>query len=307
MRKSTLCAALPLGILAAAILIVAHERTGEARPAEVACAGADRVLRVYSAAACPPGETRVALQLGGPSSDSGRAGNVTQGSIGDLDRRVTALEDSATFAVVSDAGKPIFSVGRGGVRVFNSAGTDVADLVASSEGGAITTRSSYARLTATLKAEDSGTGFEVSDGGVPYLDLGRRPSGNHSLIIRNKTGAQMAAIGESRAGTGGLQVRDASGNLAVSIGVAEGKGRIVIDNAAGTSVAALRQGLAGGVLEMASSLGDPVVKMGTKSGFYGVVLTGPAAGCPYVPRSGLPGSYMLGCAGGPACGPEGGK
>jgi len=38
-----------------------------------------------------------------------------------------------------------------------------------------------------------------------------------------------------------------------------------------------------------------MVKMGV-NGTYGVVLTGPKAGFPYVPSSGLPGSYMLGCA-----------
>ena len=34
---------------------------------------------------------------------------------------------------------------------------------------------------------------------------------------------------------------------------------------------------------------------------YGAVLAGPTLGFPYVPASGLPGSYFLGCAGGDRC------
>ena len=42
--------------------------------------------------------------------------------------------------------------------------------------------------------------------------------------------------------------------------------------------------------------------MGTNGNRYGVVMALPQ-GLPYVPKSGLPGSYMLGCAPGPACVP----
>ena len=57
------------------------------------------------------------------------------------------------------------------------------------------------------------------------------------------------------------------------------------------------------MLAIANSAKDPVVKMGVNDNRYGVVLTGPRAGFPLVPRSGLPGSYILGCAGGSSCKP----
>jgi hypothetical protein len=40
------------------------------------------------------------------------------------------------------------------------------------------------------------------------------------------------------------------------------------------------------------------------NGAYGAVLAGPVLGFPHVPASGIPGSYLLGCAGGPACHPR---
>jgi hypothetical protein len=44
------------------------------------------------------------------------------------------------------------------------------------------------------------------------------------------------------------------------------------------------------------------VMMKTNNNRYGVVMALPP-GFPYVPKSGLPGSYILGCAGGPSCVP----
>ena len=40
-----------------------------------------------------------------------------------------------------------------------------------------------------------------------------------------------------------------------------------------------------------------MVKMGVAQDRYGIVLTGPKAGFPLIPGSGLPGSYIMGCAG----------
>jgi hypothetical protein len=52
--------------------------------------------------------------------------------------------------------------------------------------------------------------------------------------------------------------------------------------------------------------GNAAVRMGHNGNRYGIVLAGPVLGLPLVPRSGLPGSYFMGCAGGerPACVPS---
>ncbi len=78
--------------------------------------------------------------------------------------------------------------------------------------------------------------------------------------------------------------------------VADGRGTLNILNSIGHTVLTLTQGdTNGGALVIADPLGDTVVKMNT-NGRYGAALTGPAAGFPLITGSGLPGSYILGCA-----------
>ena len=61
----------------------------------------------------------------------------------------------------------------------------------------------------------------------------------------------------------------------------------------------------GGLLHIGNHAGPSAVKMGHNGHRYGIVMAGPIMGFPYVPRSGLPGSYFMGCASGerPACTP----
>ena len=82
-----------------------------------------------------------------------------------------------------------------------------------------------------------------------------------------------------------------------------GGGLFAIFNASAKPVAVLGQAAnSGGLLAIGDAKSEPRVKMGTKDNRYGVVLTFPL-GLPYVPKSGLPGTFMLGCAGGPSCVP----
>jgi hypothetical protein len=64
--------------------------------------------------------------------------------------------------------------------------------------------------------------------------------------------------------------------------------------------------IGGGLMDLATASGAAAVRMGHNGHRYGIVLAGPVLGFPYVPRSGLPGSYFMGCASGqkPACIPE---
>ena len=73
-------------------------------------------------------------------------------------------------------------------------------------------------------------------------------------------------------------------------------------NDAGISM--MEQGIGGGMLQIDSKDGA-VVKMGNVNNAYGIVMTGPRPGLPLVPKSGLPGSYFLGCKSDqrPACTP----
>ena len=140
---------------------------------------------------------------------------------------------------------------------------------------------------------------------VPRIELGRRPPGSYALRFPTKTGELIAGIGESPAGSGAMIVGDASGGKRASLSVgADGKGLIIIFNSAGVAIAALGEapGNTGGEFALGDSAGSPRVKMGTNGNRYGEVQALPR-GLPYVPKAGLPGSYMLGCAGGGSCVP----
>jgi hypothetical protein len=72
----------------------------------------------------------------------------------------------------------------------------------------------------------------------------------------------------------------------------------------GGGLSLLEAKIGGGLLDIADG-GDSAVKMGHVEHRYGIVLAGPVLGLPLVPKSGLPGSYFMGCAGEapPACAP----
>jgi len=133
--------------------------------------------------------------------------------------------------------------------------------------------------------------------------------------IRDTQHAEMQMMSEwlrtwfGRPGSGALVVGDRAGQARVTMTVAEtGGGAIGVYNTASTAVVSLSEGATrGGLLAIGDASGNPVAKMGVQDDRYGIVLTGPADLGPYIPSSGLPGSYLLGCAGGSGCGPKGGQ
>jgi len=114
----------------------------------------------------------------------------------------------------------------------------------------------------------------------------------------------VAAIGESKAQSGLVLIGDAQGSRKASITIADGKGILSLYNGDDKPILTFGEaiGNAGGSLVIGDVNSEPKVKMGSNGERYGAVLALPV-GVPYVPRSGLPGSYFLGCAGGRACVP----
>lgn len=239
----------------------------------------------------------------------------------DLERRITALEKVGPFIVTDKQGKEIFTVeslpNANVARVFNSKGVRVASFGSDELGGyfkavsADESRSGHFYFDKTF----AGLSFlesvpEKVDGDdelriVKRLDLGRGEGGNYSLRVNGKSEEQIAGIGESKAGSGAIVVGDPQVSKRASITVGDGdKGIIGIFTGDGNAVAAFGEAVGnnGGSLVLGDAKSEPRVKIGTNNLRYGVVLTLPQ-GLPYVPRSGLPGSYLLGCAGGPSCVP----
>ena len=243
--------------------------------------------------------------------------------LADLERRVTNLEAGELFTVVDRQGqgaKKLFSVtstnSSSTATLYDSGEVGVASMVATADGGYFTALAASGSARYALGADDTtlaglrfiesatGAGTVITSGDQMRIELGRQKSGNYGLGFPRGSG-ELAGIGESKAGTGLILVGDKEGNKRATIMTgAGGKGMIGIFNG---DIAVLAFGEAtgnsGGLLAIGNAGTEPRVKMGTNDNRYGVVMALPK-GLPYVPKSGLPGSFMLGCAGGPpACTP----
>ena len=141
----------------------------------------------------------------------------------------------------------------------------------------------------------------VLENGISHLDLGGR-KGQHALRVPALDGT-IAGIGESRTGAGALIVGNRRGQLRASLTAPDHYGMVGINGSSGHAILALSpKASGGGMLAIGTAQGDSAVKMGNNYEKYGVVMVGPRLGLPLTMGSGLPGSYFLGCAGGPVCG-----
>jgi hypothetical protein len=280
----------------------------------VVCVASDSVLHAATDRGCGAGAMPLAIERADKKSlnclDCGADPSAPPGlpndALAQLVSRLDKLRQSSLFTVVDPQGRPIFAVAPQRAILYNPAGAALAVISATANGGFFTGRSANGSPSVTVGASDTSAGVRISEEGVPYLDLGTLGSGTYALRFPSlkSSGEPLAAIGESRAGTGALVVSDLTGSRKATMTIADGKGALDLYNGDGTAVVSLTEGAsAGGLLAIGDGTGEPMVKMGVKDDRYGVVLTGPRAGFPLVPKSGLPGSYFLGCAGGEGCVP----
>ncbi len=278
----------------------------------VVCVGPDAVFRTPAAnGACRDGERRFVLApRDRKAKDAGCIGcdpwepkaKPADDPLADIERRIDALEHASLFEVIDKRGRLILSVAPERVFVYNGDELSVAGLLAIPKGGVLKAQSPDGARVVSLGAGGASGGLRVEEDGRPRVDLGRQPAGNYALRFPLNDGA-LAGIGESRAGSGVLLIADNSGRLQASMQLAGGKAALGVFGNDGTALLSLTEGRTGGLLALANRSGEGMVKMGVNNGRYGVVLAGPRAGFPLVPKSGLPGSYFLGCAGGEGCVP----
>ena len=313
LKRNFTIAAAAVAVVSLGTGVVAYHSHGQTSPAGdndvTVCIGADSVLRVPAAGICPNGSTLV--KLAGPDLEkpdppddetpggAKKPGESYEDQLADLENQIKKIE-SALFEVVDQNGKVMFRVTSDSVRLYNEDGRGVAAMVASPEGGHFTSWSADRKITATIGADRDRVGFQLFEGNMPSLSLLKQDAGNYSLKFTSGKNI-IAGIGESKAGTGALVVGDSQGKTKASMTVNDGKGALSIFNSSGNGVASLSESVnAGGLLVLTDASSNVMVKMGTNYNRYGVVMTFPP-GFPYVPRSGLPGSYFLGCAAGPSC------
>lgn len=291
-------------------------RSGKPDEGVVACIGADAVLRrVESDQPCPQDQQRVELSEfeseppeweDWESMDEDLSGKSKPkpGSIADLDKRLSELEETPWFEVVDKARHRIFSVGPQAAIVYSEGETPVGVIRATDTGGVFLAHSASGNSEATIGASGSRAGVRVLEGGVVRAEIGRQAAGNYSLRFPSPARGVFAGLGESRAGTGALVIGNATGVPKVSLTVDGGKGSAGIFSGTGAAILSLTEGATqGGLFALGDASSTPMVKMGVAENRYGIVLTGPRAGLPLIPNSGLPGSYIMGCAA--QCGPGG--
>jgi len=225
-----------------------------------------------------------------------------------LEARIGKLENTSYFEVVSQkTEKTILRVGPGGARFYNEAGVPVAAVGTTDAGGFFTGRSPAGR-EASIGASGRRAGVRIFDNALARAELGTN-DGPYAVRFPGGKGL-IAGLGESRSGSGAVLVGTVPGATAGAITVSDGRALVSVTKDVGPGGAMFAEAtIGGGFLQVIMSGGQPAVKMGHNGHRYGIVLTGPVLGVPYVPRTGVGGSYFMGCASGekPACLPEAGQ
>lgn len=321
MKKARILFAFVLGCLVTSIIgpVVIHvSAQGQNESGNIhVCADKTGVLRIVAPAeTCPNGQRSLLLKkatsdvdLDQPKEKQNEGlSQIDQTILEDLNRRLMKLESEdcssfgkskvvAPFQVVDRAGHTIFYVNDGIANLFNQNHETAAVMEASSKGGTFYSRSSGSGLFTALGANGESFGLSISEGGDQRVELGRRPAGNYSLIF-SKGGNKVAAIGETKDGSGQAVVGDSQGvaKAIMNIGQQDGRGRVWITDNGSDTLAVLAEGdHGGGVMAICKRGGcnPPMVDAGDAGG-YGLVRTGPLGFNPGLGIVGAPGSVLVG-------------
>ncbi len=277
------------------------------------CVGADQIVRaLLPQGGCPPGHRKESLRPPEeeecplcPPSDKPEPDSTANEALNDLERRLRALENAPYFEVVNDNEQPVFRVGPTGVSVFNKSGVAVAAFGTSQDGGYFTASSGTALIKASLVASGTRTGLQIVEDGLVRLSALAGEESGPSLLIPSANGV-IAGIGASKVGSGAVLIGGLDGRLKASLTVPGGRGLLQLSSTEkGGQLSLLEQNIGGGMFQIDNAQGNAAIKMGHLGNRYGIVLAGPNLGFPLVPKSGLPGSYFMGCGSQapPACVP----
>ena len=279
----------------------------------VVCIGGDDIIRApLPEGECPPGHREVSLRPPEeedcplcPPADGEKPDLSNNEPLNDLERRLRALENAPYFEVINDSEQPVFRVGPDGVRVFNRTGVAVAGFGAAQDGGYFTASSGSALLEASLVANGTKAGVQIVEDDIVRLSALAGESSPPSVLVPSANGV-IAGIGASTAGSGALLLGGLDGRLKASLSIPGGRGQLQLRSGdEGGQVSMLEQSIGGGMFQIDNAKGMAAIKMGHLNNRYGIVLAGPNLGFPLIPKSGLPGSYFMGCGSQarPACMP----
>jgi hypothetical protein len=278
------------------------------------CIGGDDIIRApLPSGACPPGHREVSLRPPEeedcplcPKADGEPPDLSNNEKLNDLERRLRKLENAPYFEVINDSEQTVFRVGPDGVSLFNRTGVAVAGFGATQNGGYFTASSGSALLKASMVATGTEAGVQIVEDDLVRLSALAGEGKPPSLQMPSANGV-IAGIGASTVGSGALLLGERDGRLKASLSFPNGRGQLQLNSGEnGGQVSMLEQAIGGGMFQIDNDKGSAAVKMGNLNNRYGIVLAGPNLGFPLVPKSGLPGSYFMGCGGQapPACMPN---
>jgi len=272
----------------------------------VLCVTPDRVLhKPLSEKTCPADQRLISLELEEECPlcppDEKPADTSADPAMRALEERIAALENTPYFEVVNDKEVPIFVVSRDGVRVFDKAGEAKAAFGSSGGGGYFSVTSGVADASMIATAEKGGMQFVEGD--LTRLSLYGTRTGGSSLLVPSGNGV-IAGLGVSKDGPGTLLLGTFDGQVKSTLSIPKNRAMVQVSGSNGAAISLMEQGIGGGMLQIDSQAGA-IVKMGHVENRYGIVMTGPRPGIALIPKSGLPGSFFLGCGSSapPACTP----
>jgi hypothetical protein len=278
----------------------------------VVCIAGDGVVHAPTAAGgCASGQKKVELAaekdkclMCPPFEDPPPDDSTDNEALNDLERRLDALENAPYFEVVTKNEVPVFRVAPDGVSLFNKSGTPLATFGASQSGGYFAARSATADLEASIAARGATSGFQIREDGLIRMTLSAKDGGGSSLRVSSAKGV-IAGMGESASRPGTLLLGSLDGVVKATISVPDGRGMFHVDKNDQTGGLSLMEQHSGGGMFQLDAPKGAAVKMGNVDNRYGIVMTGPTLGLALVPKSGLPGSFFLGCGSQapPACVP----
>lgn len=280
----------------------------------IVCVAADAVLHApRPEGGCASGQREVSLEpeetceLCPPFNEPPPLGDRDNEALNALERRLRELENAPYFEVVDDNDRPMFRVGPDGVSLFTEGGSIVAAFRTSEYGSHFTASSAGGAREASLGAMGTTSGLLVTEAGQVRASLLAKEDQQSASLRFPSANGLIAGIGTSQAGPGALLVGDLGGRLKASLTVPGGRGILRVQrDEKGAGVSLLEQSSGGGMFEIDNAQGMSAVKMGGVDNRYGLVAAGPTLGFPLVPKSGLPGSYFMGCGSQapPACAPN---
>lgn len=277
------------------------------------CVGSDGILRAsLPEGGCPPAHRPMRLpeeeecEMCPPFEEPAPQDPETNRELALLERRIRALETAAYFEVVDGDDRPVFSIGPDGVRVFNRSGVPVVAFGSTDFGGYVTARSTTMSLEASMGATGRTAGLQIREDGLTRLEVSAKPGGGAALRLPSGDGGLIAGLGASVDGPGALLLGTRDGWVKATLTIPNGRGRVNVRRTEKSGGLVLQEaGIGGGMLLLADAKDDRAVVMGHVKNTYGLVIAGPVPGLPLVPKTGLPGSYFMGCGSQapPACMP----